>query len=730
MRLLTTQNLLFVLMCLGWTSQAAHAAVDQDKIAAEVKNIFRTRCAECHGKTRREADIDILDVSSFVGEDKAVTPGSIDDSSLYDYIASEDEDSRMPEPPLPPLESFEIDTVRKWIEAGAPAFPADIEQPGKDAKDAALSNVVGAEYVLSQILEHIKDTPREDRPYLRFFSSNHLLISGTTAAELDVSRQALAKAMNHLSWEPAVVKPTPVDEVGSIFAVDIRKLGWHKTPLRVVENDRETVASQTDLYDLVLLEYPYGMAFESSDTFDELWEDYLRPAELIRPIPFVRIDWFVSVATQFPLYEDMLQIPFNLHDLETELGVDAALNLEKLIAKRAGMTVSGVSRNNRVVERHPSRYGAYWKSYDFETSKGQQNMFLDPIDFHYAGGEMIWTLPNGLQAYLVTDNLGNRITEAPTAIVTDKFSEDKVVRNGLACMRCHDRGMKRFADNIRPAFVSLPDSAGMRKSDILRMYVSKKQMDEFLDNDEKKFLRAMEDVLGEPQDKEPLIPTSRRFLDAPIAISQAAAELGMKDAAGLQQIFRLPQFTRLGLAGLSSGGVVRRDTWEDYYDRIARQLGLGVPISPIDGLTRSDHLSDGIAFELKLRTNKRSNTFSPGEDMVISVVNKTGVDLFIELIGTSARGRKVKLSDGVLSLSSGTNYRFPEQGSIKIQPQLGVEFITVFARPTRFEPGVLLRGKGVADRFVHQFYDYQSSDSRLGNVPTQLIKKTIKIETR
>ena len=701
---------------------------ESEKLAAQVKNIFRTRCVECHGKTRREADINILDTANFVGEGMAVTPGSIDDSILYDYIASDDEDYRMPEAPLPPLEPFEIEMVRKWIEANAPAFAKDIQNPSDESNDSALANVVGAEYVLKQILDHVEATPRDDRPYLRFFSSNHLVVEGTTEAELEVNRQALAKAMNHLSWEPAVVKPIQVDEIGSIFAVDIRKLGWHKRPLKVVEGGVETVASQTDLYDLVLLEYPYGMAFESSETFEELWDDYLRPAELIRPIPFVRIDWFASVATQFPLYEDMLQIPFNLQDLEAELGVDAALNIEKLIAKRAGMTVSGVSRNNRVVERHPSRYGAYWKSYDFQTSKGQQNMFIDPIDFHFAGGEMIWNLPNGLQAYLVTDNLGNRLNEAPTSIVTDKFSEDKVVRNGLACMRCHDRGMKRFADNIRPAFKSLPDSTGMRKNDILRMYVAKKDMDELLDRDEKKFLRAMEDLLGEPQEKEPLIPTSRRFLDAPLAISQAAAELGLQDPASLQQVFRLPQFTQLGLAGLSSGGVVRRDTWEDYYDRIARQLGLGIPISPIDGLTRPDHLSDGIAFDLTLKTNKKSNTFSPGEEMVIHVVNNTQQNLFFELIGTSARGRKVNLTNGVLSLQSRTSYRFPDQGGIIIRPQLGVEFITVYAKPTRFEQGVLLRGKGVADRFVHQFYNY--SDSHLSNVPDQLIKKTMQIETR
>ena len=116
--------------------------------------------------------------------------------------------------------------------------------------------------------------------------------------------------------------------------------------------------------------------------------------------------------------------------------------------------------------------------------------------------------------------------------------------------------------------------------------------------------------------------------------------------------------------------------------------------------------------------------------MVISIKNETGVDLFIELVGTSARGRKVALTKQVLPLKNGSVYRFPETGSIKIQPQLGTEFITVFASPQQFSPGVLLRGKNVNDRFVHDFYNFADDQHRLKNNPSQLIKKTISIETR
>ena len=276
----------------------------------------------------------------------------------------------------------------------------------------------------------------------------------------------------------------------------------------------------------------------------------------------------------------------------------------------------------------------------------------------------------------------------------------------------------------------LSDSPGVNKRNVLRLYPSKHDMDKLLDEDQKRFTNAMSLTLGQEQDEDPLYPTAKKFIEAPVTLSAAAAELGVKDADVLQAFFKLPEFTRLGLAGLSSGGVIHRDTWEDYFDRVVRRLGVGVPIAPIDGATRLDHLSTGLADGLTIKTNHQSNVFSPGDEMVITVENQTGVNLFVELVGTSARGRKVALSKGVLPLTHGQTYRFPEKGGVKIQPRLGVEFITVFANPEKFDPGVLLRGEHLADRYVHEFYKYNRTGARVDNRPSRLVKKTLKIETR
>src|SRR5262249_35848968 len=285
----------------------------------------------------------------------------------------------------------------------------------------------------------------------------------------------------------------------------------------------------------------------------------------------------------------MLYLPFHIAPLEERLGVNTEANLENYVAKRAGMIVSTVSRNNRVVERHPAKNSAYyWKSFDFRTSKGPENMFKDPIHLNPTGGEFLFSLPNGMQGYFVADAKGNRLELAPTDIVTDPNAEDKTVRNGLSCMRCHAVGMKDFVDTVRPAVERLPGSPGFDKRLVLQLYPEQKEMNEYLKQDGKRFMDRLETLLGQKQTKEPLIPVTQRFLDAPLPLELASAELGLPEPAGLKALFRLPQFAALGLVPLAAEGVVRRDMWEDYYDQVVRQLGLGIPVVPLDGVTRKE----------------------------------------------------------------------------------------------------------------------------------------------
>ncbi len=709
---------------------ADEPATSAAEVTARVKEIFRTRCHDCHGGVETNAGVDVLDREGMVRKDK-ITPGAPDTSLLYQKITADD-DSVMPPEGEPRLSQEEIAAVRSWIAGGAPAFPDDAAAPAETDKDAGLEGVVGVDYVLKQILAHVQSLPVRDRPFVRYFSINHLLTGGATREELELHRDALAKAVNHLSLQPQIVRPEPIDgQTGTVFAVDLRRLGWHAKPFQRIESGKSAGTANVNVYDLALLEYPYAILYEDSETLDRLMQEYLAPSGMVRPIPYVRADWFVSVATQPPLYEDFLRLPFEFEEFEELLGVNSEVNVADFIARRAGMTVSGVSRNNRVVERHPHRHGAYWKSFDFASSRGRQNMFHNPLDLQEDGGEFIFNLPNGLQGYFVSDSAGRRLVEAPTSIVTDKFAEDKTVRNGLSCMRCHDRGVKTFSDTVRPAVESLPGSPGFKKRDVLALYPAQEEMDELLKEDEARFMNAMEQVLGKPQTREPLIPVTQRFIDAPLHLSRAAAELGLADGANLGALARAPQFVALGLAPLASGGLVRRDMWEDYYDDIVRQMGLGAPVIPLDGLSIADYSLQPTPLAIELSTGSKTNVFSAGDKLVITVVNRSGQDAHIELIGTSAKGKKVILAPASTVVRAGETFRFPEQGALVIQPTVGKEQITLFACDRPFPTGQLLRGEGVADRVVHGFYDPQSlGGGELDFDPSRMVKRTITIETR
>ena len=185
-------------------------------------------------------------------------------------------------------------------------------------------------------------------------------------------------------------------------------------------------------------------------------------AETRTTVPFVRADWFTFVASQPPLYYDILGLPDNTPELERKLGIDPAAQPLALRIARAGFQQSGVSRNNRMIERHSLSTGAYWESFDFSGNKERQSFFLFPlgpqnafgdfsIDFGFVhdGGEIIFNLPNGLQAYYLTDARGNRLDKGPTNIVQDPSRRDQAVTNGISCMSCHDKGMQIKEDQVR-----------------------------------------------------------------------------------------------------------------------------------------------------------------------------------------------------------------------------------------------------------------------------------------
>ena len=280
-------------------------------------------------------------------------------------------------------------------------------------------------------------------------------------------------------------------------------------------------------------------------------------------------------------------------ELETRLEVDVIQNLltaPGVRVWRAGTNNSGVSNNNRVIERHKSRYGAYWKSYDFAGSVGAQNIFTHPLAFTHDGGEVVFNLPNGLQGYYITNGSGFRLDEAPINIVSNPAANDPTVRNGLSCFGCHTEGMKMFEDEVR-AVIESNTAPAYDKAQALRLYVEQSEMDALLQEDTDRYRVALEATDGAFGGIEP-ISRFHEVFQGPVDAAYAAAVVGLETEAFLERIRENIGLQNIGLLVLdSANGSMKRDAWTEGFDDVI--FALDFPESQVDSPSQPDLLPGG-----------------------------------------------------------------------------------------------------------------------------------------
>jgi Leucine-rich repeat (LRR) protein/mono/diheme cytochrome c family protein len=506
----------------------------QQNVAQEAYAILEDSCLGCHGPNGPFTEQLVIESAAQLVESGAVVPGVPIQSELFRRLLDGDEAKRMPLG-QPPLSVAAIQKIGAWIQAGAPSW--DIEHD---------VSFISTDQMLTTIQNHLQTLSTFDRPSARYFTTTHLYNAGEGPEVLRAAAIALSKLVNSLSWGYTVVKPEPIDAQGTIFYIDLRDYEWDT---RDAWTQIETV-------------YPYVIEFDET-TRPVLHKKLaaLREA-MVCEVPFVHVDWFLAVASLPPLYHDILALPETEAALERELGIDVAGNLRRapgLRVIRAGTNDSGVSAHNRVVERHSFRNGAYWKSHDFASSVGPKNILQNPLSFDRDGGEVIFNLPNGLQAYYVSDATGNRIDVAPTAIVSNPAASDPAVRNGLSCIGCHTEGMKTFEDVVRGTYEKLP--ASVTKDQVLRLYVEKAEMDRFIEKDTVRYRVALEATGGIFGGIEPVHRFHEKFQE-PLSASYAAASIGLEATAFVALIRENTGLQSLGLAGLLiNDGNVKRDAW-------------------------------------------------------------------------------------------------------------------------------------------------------------------------
>ncbi len=562
---------LFVLIVGLGVSSSVRGQDDPKKLAQDAATVLKTHCYRCHSGegSSNEYKFDMTKHETLVkgidGEPPIVVANSLTKSPLWDAIQK-----RMPQRGSQERDTFgdpQRAILKKWIEAGAPAFPESV------ARD-----YIPLKTILTLIRDDLaKPANRDARVYLRYFSLVNIHNEARVSEEeLRYHRAALSKVLNSLSWKSSIVVPRALDKQETVFAIDLRDLDW--------EGGTQ--------WRMLIEKYPYGLRYGNHPDMDlrdldrEI-RDYTK-AEM----GWLRADWFVATASRGELYYNLLGIPKDAKVLEEKLGVNIPDNFLKDKLARAGFQKSGVSGQNRLLERHNSKYGFYWKSYDFLPDSGRANLVRFPLGplnmfpkgkhsyagqaFNHDGGEIIFALPNGLQGYMLINGKDDRIDVGPIDVVSDDkmTSGTPVIANAISCMACHRHGMIPFKDQIRDGAAVFGDA----EEKVKRHYLQSKDMDKLVEKDRNNFLSKLEEAtgpflkVGADKDKkitefqEPVTVVAnyyRPYRRAHLDIKAIATELYLQKPEDLLIKIGEKRLKELGLQNIGKpNGLVGRSEWE------------------------------------------------------------------------------------------------------------------------------------------------------------------------
>jgi mono/diheme cytochrome c family protein len=572
------------------------------ELTSAVDDFFSRQCKSCHVRGASAASKAVLASAARVASDTSlVTPGDPSSSGLYRSLATM--------PPGNAASDADRKLVEDWISGLAvdkEFLTAEKKDPPRDGSRMHMS--FDEENRLVQ--QHLVAQDDQDRPFMRYFTFRHLQNGQLPCQSMDDFFEqhmngylaGLNKLVNSLSWEPRITKVEPIRDGMGIYAIDIRDYGWTHGQWEAL------IAGQIPGLDEAL-PYPYGL-----DPFGAERDENLTQIAQITgtSVPIMRGDWFVANAGEPFYYKFMLNLPDTVQEFETHiLRVDRIGDIQRRDVMRAGFLEggSGVSQNNRLIERLVQPTGGYyWVSYDFDRAVAAEKRLkqrpLGPREafpphqevFDGDGGEMIFTLPNGLQGYYLTDGPGHFIPDGPTSVVFFKGESPvsgATISNGSACMTCHLNGPIEGYDQIRAAV----ESQGIDRVtlDAVRaIYADDDTLRAAYAEDTNRYLDALSKAGGDyniPEGPgryhhEPVTNTIAKYFDE-LDKELLAAEFGLtfeelKERAKTLPFSAAKDRLHAWFADLETRGLVERYEVEESYQIVSAALYLTTP-RPLHG---------------------------------------------------------------------------------------------------------------------------------------------------
>lgn len=637
------------------TPPAPSPAVPTDPLAKAAFDVLDKNCARCHQigekMTKRKVPPkgfgNILALDEIKSDAHLVIPGNPDGSLIFQQIAKQlmpydvyqEADLDQPSP-----SQSDIKALRDWIASLSASADAD----------CAKRKMIDVSAMVVSMASDLKDALPSRVKGTRYLTLTHLYNACASDDEIAIYRAGAVKLLNSLSHNSTLVKLETIDAEKTILRFNIDDLGWSTSDWdKLVAADPYAVAPDTTLFSFLT-------------------------AQTATALPFVRADWFGNVASRPPLYNALLRLPNTFGELQKQIGVDVAADIKALRVKRAGFQNSGVSKNNRLVERHDIQTGYFWTSYDFSGNRGNQSLFDFPLGpgggefgFVHNGGESIFSLPNGMQGYYLNNAKGEKLDAGPVEIVFDRnHPEDPRVINGISCMGCHDAGIKKARDEIRERDFADRRFPREARDRIDAMFPKAEEMDDILAQDLQRFASALTrsgvspNLREKKSGSEPVTALSD-FYDGPVDLKLAAAEYGLTKEQFVTAANGNPD--TVALARRLDQGNIPRDQFETDFPKMVAVLTDSKPIGKNGKVEAfpvappsAQKVEPAHSFDLALYSDKSS--YSTKEHPVITVTSKS--DCFLTLIDIDSHDKATVLFPNKFQqdnhINASKEFKFPD----------------------------------------------------------------------
>jgi hypothetical protein len=249
--------------------------------------------------------------------------------------------------------------------------------------------------LLEKVVADLQSLDEVDREFSRYISLANHAPYATCDGSLSRERQAINKTLNSLSSAPTIARPVAIDVDETLFRLDLREYNWDRI-------GSYPGLGYVDAWEAVANNNPFVVRLVGSQA-----DAATSISVSINPVMFA--DSFIAAATRPDVYARILGVPNDYRVLVAQLDLERYTDVRRI---RAGFTA-----RDEFIASHwqANSYPGYlWEIAAVGAPLGA--LFDDPMRIPRGERAVIYTLPNGLQAFAFMSADNRRLDDSDVVL--------------------------------------------------------------------------------------------------------------------------------------------------------------------------------------------------------------------------------------------------------------------------------------------------------------------------